>query len=271
MPELPEVETICRELRKTIEGDTIIECEIFRPDYLRGGDAGFFVKSVSGRLIVSVERRGKFIIWNIGNGKIISHLGMTGKYIVHDEALEIPKHTVAKFKLKNKTLLLNDVRRFGRLNLYMNGETIPVLEMLGVEPFSENFDLKYISTKFKDRKRPVKELLLDQSIIAGIGNIYASEILYRARIHPLTSGSRLSNAKLIRLIDSTKSILESAVENAGTTISDYRRIDEKTGNFQNFLKVYGKDGCLCESCQKEIKKIVFGGRSAYFCSGCQKK
>ena len=270
MPELPEVETICRELRKTIQGHTIIECEIFRPDYLRGGDSDQFIQSASGRRIESVDRRGKYIIWEIGVGRIVSHLGMTGKYIVQDESVKIPKHTVARFKFRDKSLLLNDVRRFGRLNLYLNGETIPALESLGVEPFSENFDLKYISTIFKDRKRPVKELLLDQSIIAGIGNIYASEILYRAKIHPLSSGSHLSKAKLKRLIESTKNILELAVDNAGTTISDYRRVDEKTGNFQNLLKVYGKEGCSCEFCQNEIKKIVFGGRSAFFCSGCQK-
>ena len=271
MPELPEVETTCRELRSTVEGKTITDCKILRPDYLRGGDSGFFVQNVSGKRIESISRRGKFIIWDLIGAKIVSHLGMTGKYIVNDDSQEIPKHTVALFEFENSKLLLNDVRRCGRLNMFMEGESIPVLEKLGVEPLSDNLTLKYISTIFKYIKRPVKDLLLDQSLIAGIGNIYASEILYKARIHPTAPGRKLSRVKLSRLIDSTKEILETAIENAGTTISDYRRVDDKTGNFQNFLKVYGKEGGFCEACKTEIVKIISGGRSTFYCPRCQKK
>ena len=271
MPELPEVETICRELRGTIEGKTITRCDIFRPDYLRGGDAGLFIDKVVGNRIEKIIRRGKYIVWELKGAKVVSHLGMTGKYIHHDRSKELPKHTVALFDFDDITLILNDVRRFGRLNIYLNGEIINVLEKLGAEPLSKDLTLKYISAKFKDRKRQVKELLLDQSIIAGIGNIYASEILFDSHIHPSVPGDKLTKPKLNRIIDSTRKILEASIENAGTTISDYKRVDDKSGGFQNFLKVYGKEGADCIECQSEVKKIVFGGRSTFYCPKCQKK
>ncbi|NQS97156.1 MAG: bifunctional DNA-formamidopyrimidine glycosylase/DNA-(apurinic or apyrimidinic site) lyase [candidate division Zixibacteria bacterium] len=269
MPELPEVETIVRQLRPLIRGEIIRACIIFQPSYLRGGDPAEFIDAVIGREVGSVNRRGKYILWQLDIGIVLSHLGMTGKYIIRDAGSEVPKHSVASFGFDGFNLILDDTRRFGRLRLYPVLNGIPEIESLGIEPLSESFTPEYLTGKFKGRKRSIKELILDQSIIAGLGNIYASEILFQARIHPLKPGGEISLEQLNELISSTKEILTQAIEKSGATISDYKRVDEKSGEFQNFLKVYGKTAVACPSCDSEIERIVIGGRSSFFCPKCQ--
>lgn len=270
MPELPEVETICRELRDTIVGSEILRCEIFRAGYLRGESPDEFRKDVSGDIVLSVNRRGKYILWDLGAGTILSHLGMTGKFMLLEDGKEAPKHAVARFDFDDITLLMEDVRRFGRLNFYPRGSPAPEIKSLGPEPLSDDFTAGYLSRIFAGRERAVKDLLIDQRIIAGLGNIYASEILFHARIHPLTSGGSLSLYKLRKIVIITGEILELAIENAGTTISDYKRVDDKSGGFQHFLRVYGKNGDECHRCKSEIQRIIIGGRSSFFCPKCQK-
>ncbi len=271
MPELPEVETVVRELKGSIEHKTIRSCAILRDSYLRGGDAGEFVKRVSGRKIESVTRRGKYILWDLGDGGVMSHLGMTGKYIRAEMGSDYPKHTVAVFGFGGFEMILNDVRRFGRLKFF-ELDTLPeeVLK-LGVEPFSDEFTAKYLFDRFKNRKRAVKEVLLDQAILAGLGNIYVSEILFRAKIHPLKPAGKISRKKLADIAKHTREILTEAIRHNGTTISDYKRVDDKSGEFQNFLAVYGKEGEECRNCGTEIEKVIIGGRSSFFCGKCQKR
>jgi len=270
MPELPEVETVVRELKSSIEHKTIRSCAILRDSYLRGGNPDEFVKRVNGRTIASVSRRGKYILWDLGDGGVMSHLGMTGKYIRVDKGAEYPKHTVAVFGFDDFEMILNDVRRFGRLKFFEFDDFPDKVSKLGVEPFSDEFTAKYLFENFKNRQRAVKEVLLDQVIIAGLGNIYVSEILFRSKIHPLKQAGKISRKKLAEVVKHTREILTEAIAHNGTTISDYKRVDEKSGEFQNFLAVYGRAGEDCKNCGTEIEKVIIGGRSSFFCGKCQK-
>ena len=269
MPELPEVETIVCDLRKVITGKTIIRCEILQPSYIRNCSPEELNKAISGAEILAVKRRGKYIICELPNGILLSHLGMTGKFIIAELDNPPPKHTVAVFFFPGFNILLHDVRRFGKLEFYKKGAEIDKLSKLGPEPLGDNFSPQYLAEKFSSRQRAVKELIMDQSIIAGLGNIYASEILFRAKIHPLKPGKELSLKKLALLVQVTKKILSLAIEKAGATISDYKRVDDKNGEFQNLLKVYGRAGEPCLVCASEIERVVKGGRSSFYCPNCQ--
>ena len=269
MPELPEVETVVRELKSSIESKKIESCRILRESYLRGGNAEEFERRVTGKTIISVTRRGKYILWDMGDCGVMSHLGMTGKYIRTPKNEEPPKHTVAVFQFGAFDVILNDVRRFGRLKLFEPGELPEEIARLGAEPFSDDFTTDYLKAKFRGRKRAVKEVLLDQHLIAGLGNIYVSEILFPARIHPLKPAGKINRKKLSAIVTRTREILTQAIEHNGTTISDYQRVDEKSGKFQNFLAVYGKTGEPCRNCGTEIEKVVIGGRSSFYCKKCQ--
>jgi len=270
MPELPEVETICRDLNGSVTGQILKECKIARPDYVRNMNAKVLVRNIVGQTLNSINRRGKYILLDFEHGILLAHLGMTGKFITVTESKPLSKHIVAFFRFENTSLLMEDIRRFGRLNYYPAKQPVPELERLGVEPFSDDFNLVYMRDKFKNRTSSIKNLLLDQNIIAGLGNIYVTEILFRCLIHPLNPGGKLSGRKIEKLIHYTKEVLTEAIDNAGTTISDYRRVDDKSGSFQNFLNVYGKEGIDCPVCSRKIKRIVFGGRSSFFCPNCQR-
>ena len=271
MPELPEVETVVKELKGSIEKRKIESCAILRDSYLRGGDPGEFIERVTGRTIESISRRGKYILWYVGDGGVMSHLGMTGKYIRVEAGSEYPKHTVAVFGFDGFEMILNDVRRFGRLKYFKNGSLPDEVTKLGPEPFSDDFTAKYLSGKFKNRTRAVKETLLDQTILAGLGNIYVSEILFRAKVHPSKEAGKIGRKKLGDIVQHTRGLLTEAIEHNGTTISDYRRVDEKSGEFQNFLQVYGREGEACRNCGREVEKVVIGGRSSFYCRKCQKR
>jgi len=272
MPELPEVETIVRELRSEIVEKTILSCQIPKESYLRGQEVDTFAAAVTGKTVTALDRRGKYIIWRFAEGGgTLSHLGMTGKYVKLSPETESPKHTVARLGFGEFDLILEDARRFGRLLYFDRESEVLPLQKMGAEPFSPEFNGAYILEQFKNRKRAVKELLLDQTIIAGLGNIYASEILFRAKLHPLKSGETIDASQAEELVSHTRKVLEEAIAHNGTTISDYKRVDEKSGEFQNFLQVYDKEGQPCPICGDSIKRIVTGGRSAYYCERCQKK
>ncbi len=270
MPELPEVETIIRELKGEILRKKILSCQIPRESYLRGQDAKIFTDGVSGKTINDIDRRGKYIIWRFeGSAGVLSHLGMTGKYVKLSPEEQSPKHTAARFGFEGFDLILDDARRFGRLLYFDREEDAEPLQGIGAEPFSEVFTAEYLIEEFKNRKRAVKELLLDQTIIAGLGNIYASEILFRAGLHPMKAGETISASQAQLLVEHTRKVLEEAISHNGTTISDYRRVDEKSGEFQDFLQVYDKEGEPCPKCGEAIRRIVSGGRSSYYCNKCQ--
>jgi len=193
---------------------------------------------------------------------------MTGKLIYERLPEKTSSHERASFLFADNTkLIFDDTRAFGKIQIYKKDDEVESLKKLGVEPLTEEFDVNYLKNILKNRKSSIKNLLLNQTIIAGLGNIYTNEILYRARISPLKKGNKFSLKKLKTIVEKTKEVLKQAIKYNGTTISDYRSVEGKTGEFQNFLKVYGKEFCECGN---QIKRIKQAGRSTYYCPFCQR-
>lgn len=218
------------------------------------------------------------MLFYLDNGnRLLAHLGMTGKFVVSAGDTPQDKHLCSQFIFADGGSMDHiDVRRFGRLECYKDGERIPLFDMLGVDPLSEEFhadSLKRI-THGKDgktpRKRAIHTLLMDQTLIAGIGNIYASEALFRAGVRPTRPAGKLKWKEFQPLADAIRAVLLDSIELGGTTISNYRRVDDKPGNFKNMLKVYGRAGEPCRNCSSQINKITLNARSAFFCPQCQR-
>ena len=262
MPELPEVQTIVNGLNQKIPGKEIREIIELRP--------GTVIRRIQDQdlgIIVRISRRGKYIILQTSNQiKIVIHLRMTGKLIFEPVAEKLSKYARAEIVFTDQTrLIFNDIRTFGKIIIAKEEDGI--FPELGAEPLSDSFNTEYLKEKLSKRKAPVKNLLLDQQIIAGLGNIYASEILFRCRIDPRKAGNKLKMAQIRSIVEQTKTVLREAIEHNGTTISDYRSVEDKTGEFQNFLNVYGQKNCPCGA---GISRIKQAGRSTFFCARCQK-
>ena len=271
MPELPEVQTIVTELNRQVLRRRVLSCRIFRSAVIRG-DADGFTRRVTGRKIAEIKRRGKYILIVLDcNVTVVTHLRMTGKFVIAGCLRRRHRHDRLAFLLHDgRKLVFNDPRVFGRLEICNDIAKHSGLAKLGWEPWDEEISASELRERLKGSAKPVKSLLLDQSFIAGIGNIYASEILYDAGIHPARKSNSLDGSELIRLIRSLRKILKKAIAENGTSISDYRRVDNKTGNFQRFLKVYGREGESCVRCSKPIRKLRQNQRSSFLCSSCQK-
>lgn len=264
MPELPEVETVVRGLRDLIVGREIEYIESFREgtvldERIEEGEYG---------RVKGIRRRGKYILIDTDSGMtLMVHLRMTGK-LVFDQAVEDAGHCRAEVKFADGTnLVFDDVRTFGKIVLLESGAEERKLASLGAEPLESDFEAVYLTKKLAGKKTPIKNALLDQRIVAGLGNIYVAEILHRAGISPLRESSSITGVETILIINKTKEVLKEAVAKNGTTISDYRSVDDKTGEFQRFLRVYGKKYCACGS---EIKRVKQAGRTTYYCPECQK-
>ena len=271
MPELPEVETVVRELSKKICGDSISSVDIFRNNPIVQGDLEAFQKQLIGRKFKYVKRRAKYLIFYMHpHGFMVAHMRMTGKFIVCDP-IDVPsKYNRVWFHLSSGRLMIfDDVRCFGTLEVYEKLSDSKALNKLGIEPFSEDLNVNYFKSKVASSKREIKSILLDQQIIAGLGNIYVSEILFRSKISPLRTSETIRNKEWSQIIKYTQSVLEEAIENNGTTISNFRRVDDKTGKFQKFLKVYDKKEKPCPNCGIPIQRIVQQQRSTFFCPECQ--
>ncbi len=265
MPELPEVQTIINGLNKIVISKTISSIiEKRQGTFIFDDD----LKICEFGKIESAERRGKYIIIKTSkNLKLIVHLRMTGKLIFEKDLNNTTSHSRAEILFSDKTkLIFDDVRTFGKIQIVKGNEKIEALHKLGVEPLSEEFDTEYLKNKLRNRKAPIKNILLDQRVIAGLGNIYVAEILFHSKIDPKVSGNKLKTKQLESIVSETKIVLQEAIKHNGTTISDYRSVEDKTGEFQNFLKVYGKKTCACGA---EIQKTKQAGRSTYFCPKCQ--
>ena len=263
MPELPEVQTVVDGLQKSIKDKQIEKIVQHRENTVEEK-----IKCQNYGKVKAVQRRGKFIIIE-ARVYIIIHLRMTGKLKLVNKNTKPGKYTRAEILFKDDTkLLFDDVRTFGTIAIVQSLENYDSLRnMSGVEPLTDAFDDKYLGKVLKNRKAPIKNLLLNQKIIAGLGNIYACEILYRAKVDPSTSAKKLSLKQIDRIIRQTKIVLKEAIEQKGTTVSDFRGISGKTGQFQKSLQVYKQEHC---NCGKEIKKIKQAGRSTYYCPKCQK-
>ncbi|MBP5697998.1 MAG: bifunctional DNA-formamidopyrimidine glycosylase/DNA-(apurinic or apyrimidinic site) lyase [Alphaproteobacteria bacterium] len=277
MPELPEVETIKEAMQKAVCGAVIESVEV-RQRQLRQQIPVDLEKIITGAKIRRLYRVAKYAIMELDNGySVVWHFGMSGKIKIvgtnTDVNLEKHDHVILKTNLGN--LIYNDPRRFGLVTLIESDKfnLHPLFAHLGVDPFDVQLTAAYLKEAFKNKRIPIKIALLDQSIICGIGNIYASEALYEARISPLRTCCSLQLKEIKNLIAAIKKTLAKAIQAGGSTLHDYRQPDGQTGYFQLQHAVYGKDGKKCPNCRckkDHILKIIQGGRSTYYCPCLQK-
>lgn len=272
MPELPEVETIRAELAEELPGRRIEEVQVHRASVVKG-EPRAFARALEGRLFERFERLGKFLLLGLDRGpELLGHLGMSGKFILAPPQAPRQPHDRVRFRLDDRRwLIFSELRCFGYLELVPRREAHPSLARLGCDALNDPPTPAELKAAWGSTNRAIKTLLLEQRPLAGIGNIYAAEILFAARVHPETPGRRLGLKRLARLLEETARILGLALEHNGTSISDYRRVDDKTGQFQNFLQVYGKENQPCPSCGGPVKRKVQAQRSSFFCPRCQRK
>ena len=273
MPELPEVETVKNALKEKLVGRVILSALVYWDNIIAYPSRKEFEEKIKNQRINFLERRGKFILFVLDDYILISHLRMEGKYYFKDKDYLKSKHNHVIFTLDNDTLLVyDDTRKFGKMYLIEKDKIDKVgpLSKLGCEPFSFELNVSYLRKKYKNKKLPIKTVLLDQSIITGIGNIYADEILYLSKINPLTKALDLMDDNLDDIITNTRCVLNDAISLGGTSIHSYKSVDGISGKFQNCLLVHGKEGSSCNVCMEKIVKIKVGGRGTYYCPNCQK-
>ena len=274
MPELPEVETVKEALKQTAKGRQIKDIEIRYEPMIKNMTANEFKKSLMNQTIQDITRRGKYLVLHFDDYQLLSHLRMEGKYFYVEDDFELNPHVHVIFTLDNGSrLLYQDTRKFGTYHLYDKAtdlETTAPFQVLGLEPFSKEFTPSYVKQKIQNKKKPIKSLLLDQTVVCGLGNIYVDEVLYRCRLHPLTPSSQLSDKEIENVVKYTQEVLARAIELGGTTIRTFSSSHGVSGTFQNELLVHQRKGEHCFECQTPIEKIKVGGRGTYFCPTCQK-
>lgn len=273
MPELPEVEIVKENLKKRLINTKINDVKVLYNNIIAYPDTNTFEKTLKNKKVKDITRRGKFIIFDLEDYYLLSHLRMEGKYFIKNKNDQINKHEHVIFNLdNNQELRYMDTRKFGKMFLIQkeNIDTIGPLKELGLEPFDKKLTPNYLKEKIKNKIIPIKTALLDQSIIAGIGNIYADEILFLSHVNPLKKSNTLKEKELNNIIKSTKEVLNKAIAKGGTTIHTYTSVDGIKGTYQDSLFVHNKEKELCKVCQTQIKKIKVGGRGTYYCPHCQK-
>ncbi|HEV2954142.1 MAG TPA: bifunctional DNA-formamidopyrimidine glycosylase/DNA-(apurinic or apyrimidinic site) lyase, partial [Candidatus Dormibacteraeota bacterium] len=270
MPELPEVETIVRDLRAHLEGQLIESCELLFPTMVRHPEPALFAAELKGRTIEKVSRRGKYIWIHLDGGDmLVVHLGMSGRVLLSAPELARPNHTHAVFLLGDgKELRYSDPRRFGRLLLGTERELVEAGKMptLGPEPLAADFRVADLRRSLSGRRAPVKALLLDQRVVAGIGNIYVDESCFRARVRPDRAAGSLSRASVERLHEALGYCLRLGIANRGSSIADYVDAWGAKGSQQESLQVYGRAGQPCFECGRPLARIVLSSRTTVFCS-----
>jgi len=293
VPELPEVETVRRGLEPWVSGARIEKVTLNRSDLRFPFPAGM-ARALEGTTIDSVGRRAKYLLFRLGSGQtLLSHLGMTGSYRFEGRRFKEPsryfepdqdqKHDHLKLALSHPehgplTLIYNDARRFGFMDLFTRDDDSPYLKDLGPEPLGNAFNAAEMAARFRGKKAPMKAALLDQRVVAGLGNIYVSEALHRAHIRPTTEAGKLvlksgaPSKRLEDLADAVRVVLIEAVEAGGSTLRDFRDADGGSGYFQHRFAVYDREGepCPTPGCTGTIRRIVQSGRSTFYCPTCQK-
>jgi formamidopyrimidine-DNA glycosylase len=270
VPELPEVETTRRGIRTAMRGRRIARFEL-RDHRLRWPVAPALARELPGQRVRDVGRRAKYLLIELERGTLIAHLGMSGSLRVVPAGTPWLKHDHYEIDLDSgRCLRFNDPRRFGSLH-WVTGDPLahPLLAKLGPEPLGRHFDGACLAARARGRKVSVKQFLLDQHTVVGVGNIYASEALFRAGIHPRRAAGRVSRARYDRLARSVREVLEDAIRQGGTTLRDYVSADGTPGYFRQELYVYERAGQPCRRCGKSIRKLAQGQRSTYFCPHCQ--
>lgn len=269
MPELPEVETVRQTLRNFVLGHHIEAIDVLWPNMI-DGDIEQFKNQLVGQTIHEISRKGKYLIFIFDDVAMISHLRMEGKYLYETTDTSIEKHSHVLFHLdRGMDLRYHDVRKFGRLEIVSKENYLDELPLskLGPEPF--DLDWKEFKKSIQTSHLPVKTVLLDQTKIAGLGNIYANEVLYRAKIHPMTKASDLSDARIKKIIEMSCEVLNEAIQMGGTTIRSFSS-NGIHGLFSQKLDVHGRFKETCHRCGHTITKKKINGRTAYYCSHCQK-
>nr|AAY82610.1 predicted formamidopyrimidine-DNA glycosylase [uncultured bacterium MedeBAC35C06] len=269
MPELPEVETTMSALQPFVE-KKIVSVDINNRN-LRWKIEKDFEKNISNKKIISIARRAKYIIFNLSDGFIILHLGMSGNIRIQDlKSNTYKKHDHIILYLKDKKIIYNDIRRFGSIHFTDNAKDHFLIKNLGPEPLLSDFNKKYLFNISRKSKTNIKNFIMNQKVVVGVGNIYASEALFEARINPNMITNSISEEDCKRLVKSIKNILKIAINMGGTTLKDFYSVDGSEGYFKIKLKVYGRENKKCKSCKGVIKKIVLNQRSTFYCLDCQK-
>lgn len=273
MPELPEVETVKNSLKIRLVGKKINDVKVYYGNIIEYPSVRDFIKMIKGQRIKDMDRYGKWIIFVLDNYYLLSHLRMEGKYFFRKKGEALLKHEHVVFELDNgEELRYMDVRKFGKFYLIKKEDIDkigPFLKM-GLEPWDSKLTVAYLKDKFSKKRIPIKSVLLDQSIIVGIGNIYADEILFLSGISPIKRACDLVDEEIHSIIINTKDVLDKAIQKGGTTIRSYTSVDGVHGLFQQELFVHGKKDCQCVKCGSVIEKIKVNGRGTYYCSTCQR-
>lgn len=287
MPELPEVENI----RRTLSTDSIVGSELIDIHFARK-DLRFPIpiqklKNLIGQKLLKISRRGKYLLFEFENGVFISHLGMTGQWTLSRNHFELKKHDhlyltfhsanskqrTSKLKNQNIYLIYNDPRRFGYIDFISSLAKISEHELfshLGIEPFDPQMNSTYLKNKAAHSSRAVKTFLMDQSIVVGVGNIYASEVLFQAHVKPQRLAKSIKASEWDHIAHTIKDILNLAISKGGSSIRDYRNSDGSEGSFQKYHSVYGRAKNPCKTCGTLIQTAVIGNRATYWCPKCQK-
>ncbi len=272
MPELPEVETVKETLKKQILGKKIHRVQVLYEGII-ATDVETFKESLINQTFLDIKRRGKFLIFELDDYYLVSHLRMEGKYFLKKEKDPLLKHEHVIFYLDDDmTLRYHDTRKFGKMYLVMKAHLYDdtPLKDLGLEPWDNDLSPAYLMAKFQNNK-PIKTLLLSQDIITGIGNIYADEILFKCGINPMKKGNKITEEECQKIITNTQEILENAITKGGTTIRSYTSSLGVIGHFQNDLLVHNQEGKDCKVCHNTIKKVKVNGRGTYYCPKCQEE
>ena len=269
MPELPEVETTLRGIAKPLT-NARIECLTVRDFRLRWPIPNDLGERIAVKRIVSLQRRAKYILINLESGSLIWHLGMSGSMRIVNESIDLRKHDHVDLALSNGTILrYNDPRRFGCLLWAHDALAHPLLNLLGPEPLDIQFDGVYLHKKARGRRIAVKSFIMDQKVVVGVGNIYASEALFLAGIRPARQASRISRARYDALAVHIKGVLQRAIAQGGTTLRDFSQADGRPGYFEQQLHVYGRKKQPCTLCGHAISNKVIGQRASCYCPICQ--
>ena len=272
MPEIAEVETVRNTLKGRILNKKITDVKVHYKNMIES-DINKFASSLIGDSFIDIKRRGKWLIFETNNKYLLSHLRMEGKFFIKDanEAKGKHEHVTIYFE-DNTTLRYEDTRKFGRMNLVKKEdlETTESIAKQGFEPGDKNLTSSYLLDKFKNKRLPIKTVLLDQTIISGLGNIYVNEVMFYAKINPLKEAKNISKEECDLIVKGSDEIIREAIKMGGTTIKSYTSSLGVTGRFQQNLKVHKREGEACLVCGTIINNIKIGGRSTYYCPKCQK-
>lgn len=270
MPEIAEVETVRITLKKQILNKKIKYVKILYPKIIEKDSLD--INKIINDEFIDIKRKGKWLIFELNNYNLISHLRMEGKFFLKKEDEPVEKHEHVIIGFEDFELRYHDTRKFGRMVLLKKEETsfYKGLSKLGIEPLDKNLTKEYIYSKINKSNLSIKTLLLDQTIISGLGNIYANEVLFEAKIYPLRKGKDITLEECQNIVTSSNKIIKEAIELGGTTIKSYTSSLGVTGRFQQKLKVHKKEGENCHVCSSIIKKEFINGRSSYYCEKCQK-